>query len=351
MKTMKTIYTVLLSAITLSVFAQPTINSSWAPGAGIQVNFHAFDASSGLSEGAAGASQNWDLSVLDTLGAQRANYIASASAPMGSSFPTATVCLAALSSSGNNTYTFYRKNGNTYQVVGLYQPATSYVMQYTDPQDVFHFPSTYNGTFNDVARVAGTFNSGGPGTLRRTVNTTVTADGYGTLITRSGTFNNVMRFLTIQDINDTLVQNNVPYYLVYHYETYNWISPSLNGVILAAVNHSQVNGQQQNDNGYYTEVISTGIASLADAGISGWSVIPQPAADKATVLIQSTKDGADATIQVYDMTGRLMSTDTQVLSAATNEVPINVSALANGIYALAVTVDGRTETRKLSVKH
>jgi hypothetical protein len=348
---MKNIFTLLLSLATLSVFSQPTLTSSWVPSIGLQTRIYAFDGTSGLSEGPSGASQTWDLSSYDTTASQVAKTISPSSAPGSSSFAGATDCAEGLSTAGNNSYTFNKLSGNTYQLIGLSQPTPSaYITTYTDPQDIFHFPETYNSSFTDVARITGSFGGSNPGTIKGTTHETVTADAYGTLTTKSGTFANVLRFKVVQDIVDTESVAGQTVQLVYHYETYNWVSPTIPGVILASVSHLTQSGISQ-DAGYYAKVISTGEESLAAAGILDWSIAPQPSSDRATVLIQSDKAGADAELIVYDLTGRQILQSTQTLSVGHNKMAVDVSALTTGIYMASIRIDGKSDTQQLVVRH
>ena len=347
---MKYAYTLLFSAIAFSVFAQPTLTSSWVPNIGLQTRIYGFDGTSGLNEGATGASQTWDLTSYDTTGSQVVHIIAPSSAPNGSSFGSATDCAHGLSTAGNDSYTFDRLNGSVYQLVGLTQPSVTYTTTYTDPQDIFRFPMTYNSTFTDVARVTGSFQGANPGTIVGTTNETILVDGYGTLITKAGTFANVLRIKLIQDIQDTETVSGQVAALSYHYETYNWVSTTVKGVTLAAVSHLTQNGFTQ-DAGYYAQVLTTGEESLAGTAIMNWSIVPQPSNERATVLVQSDKAGADAELMVYDLTGRQVQQISKTFSMGANEIGLDVSALATGIYMVAIRIDGKSDTQKLVVKH
>jgi hypothetical protein len=348
---MKILYTSILSLFTFSVFAQPTLTTSWVPNVGLSTRIYAYDGSSGLSEGPSGAAQTWDLTAYDTLASQVTQYISPSSAPGGSSYSTATDCGEGLSTQGNNTYTFDRLNGNVYQLLGLNQPSPStYVTTYTRPQTIFIFPETYGSYFSDTATLTGSFQGASPGTITGTTFETDTVDGYGTLITAAGTFNNVLRIKILQTIMDTETVSGQQAPLFYYYETYSWFSPTIKGVTLATISHLDNNGITE-DQGFYSQVISTGIQDITAAGVTDWSIIPQPSNDHATVSIQSDKAGETADILMHDMTGRLVYQTSKTLSASKNNIGIDVSALSDGIYTLSVNVEGRSDTQKLVVKH
>lgn len=348
---MKILYTFILSLFTLSIFAQPILTASWVPRVGLETRIYAYNGNSGLSEGPSGASQTWNLTAYDTLSSQVVKYINPSTAPNGATFPAATDCAEGLSTQGNNTYTFDRLNGSVYELIGLTQPSPStYLTAYTKPQVMFRFPETYRTTFSDTATMSGSFQGSNPGTIRGTTFETDTVDGYGTLITAAGTFTNVLRIKSIQTILDTETVSGQSVPLFYYYETYDWVSPSVSGVTLAAISHLNSNGML-GDAGYYSQVLSTGIQDIFAAGVTDWSIIPQPSSDHATVTIQSDKAGETADVLMHDMTGRLVYQTSKTLSASKNNIGIDVSALSDGIYTLSINVEGRSDTQKLVVKH
>ena len=348
---MRYLYTVFFSLIAFSVFSQPVITSSWVPSIGQQTIIHTYNGANGLNEGSAGANQAWNLTAYDTIGSELASYVSPATAPMGSSFPSATVCAENSPFGGNNSYIYYDLNGNDYQIVGDYMPTSDYFEQYYGPPDFVHFPCTYDSAFTTLARVSGTFNNGTAGTISASVTVTKTADAYGILTTQAGTFTNVLRFNVVEDIYDTTIQASTSTYTHDHYEIFEWLSPTVNGVVLASITHSTINGTTGTDEGYYSQASTAGIQDIAATGVTGWSIMPQPSSDHATVVIQSDKAGETAEIQMHDMTGRLVYQISKTLSLGKNNTGVDVSALSDGVYTLSVNVDGKYDTQKLVVKH
>ncbi len=183
---------------------------------------------------------------------------------------------------------------------------------------------------------------------------TVAVDGYGTLTTKSGTFHNVLRMHISQTINDTSSIAGSTSTVLYQYETYSWVSQAYPGVTLASISHMTytASGQTRSaDGGTYSQVSPLGIDALSGTGVSEWTIAPQPAADHATVMVQSDRAGADMHISIQDMSGRLMSESSHILTADRNDIQINVSDLAEGIYTVTLKIDGRTDTHKLAVRH
>ncbi|MBS1596327.1 MAG: T9SS type A sorting domain-containing protein [Bacteroidetes bacterium] len=352
---MKRLSTLFAACAAFSAFAQPTLTTSWAPTVGTTVHITAYDGSAGLSEGASGANVTWDLSAYDTLGSQDVRFITPSSAPGGANFGTATDCAEGLSTNNNNTYTFSRLNGNIYQLVGVSQPASTYILNYSPAQDILHFPTTYNSSFVNNSSAAGTFSVNGySGTTVRHVLDSTIADGYGTLITRAGTFTNVLRLYVSQHIVDTQMVAGQTAVTTYYYKTYNWMSPAHPGTGLATISHmetTQSGFTQSRDGGNYSKISPAGINDISVAGIEGLAILPQPAGDNATIILQNTQAASQITVTVYDLSGREVQSLVQTLTAGENHLPVNTTALSNGLYTVMLRSGEHATALKLSVAH
>ena len=81
----------------------------------------------------------------------------------------------------------------------------------------------------------------------------------------------------------------------------------------------------------------------------GIEVAPNPAAD-ATQVSFNVKNTSDAIINVIDMAGKVVATQTLAAVNGTQNVEINTSALNSGMYTISVTANGTTVTEKLAVR-
>ena len=81
----------------------------------------------------------------------------------------------------------------------------------------------------------------------------------------------------------------------------------------------------------------------------GIEVAPNPAAD-ATQVSFNVKNTSDAIINVIDMAGKVVATQTLAAVNGTQNVEINTSALNSGMYTVSVTANGTTVTEKLAVR-
>jgi len=73
-------------------------------------------------------------------------------------------------------------------------------------------------------------------------------------------------------------------------------------------------------------------------------IYPQPASGTVSILLSNT--GENTTIELLDLTGKLVSYQ----SSAANTLNIDISNLAKGIYMVRVNTDGNVQTRKLLVE-
>ncbi len=180
---------ILFGIVVSQAHAQPVINSSdVTPVAGEifkTVNF--YDES---DPGNNGANVTWDFSGIqatedDTL---MMRAVTPQSTGISSSFPGATVAIA----DPDDYYYFLKAENN--KLIEMGTGESSDVMPLSDTKELLRFPLTFGTTFTDTY-------SGSAGDLLFSVDidgkVTVTADAYGTLITPSGTFNNVLRIVTI----------------------------------------------------------------------------------------------------------------------------------------------------------
>jgi hypothetical protein len=81
----------------------------------------------------------------------------------------------------------------------------------------------------------------------------------------------------------------------------------------------------------------------------GLEVAPNPASD-ATNVTFTVKNTTDAIINVIDMAGKVVATQTLAGINGTQNVAINTSALNNGMYTVSVAANGTIVTKKLAIR-
>jgi hypothetical protein len=79
--------------------------------------------------------------------------------------------------------------------------------------------------------------------------------------------------------------------------------------------------------------------------------IPNPAAN-STVFNYNLTNNSDVTFNVYDVEGKVVFSSSEAnQSAGAHRLEMNTSNLSNGMYFYTITVNGQTETRKMTVSN
>jgi hypothetical protein len=81
---------------------------------------------------------------------------------------------------------------------------------------------------------------------------------------------------------------------------------------------------------------------------AGFSVYPNPAGSNASAVINSITDGP-ATIEMTDVTGRIINTKTVSLHKGKQTVQLDINNLASGTYFVSCRGNGKTQTQKLVI--
>jgi hypothetical protein len=197
---MKTLITYILPFIApLIVMSQPTINNAedYIPGA----TYYYYDCqTAGVAPGNAGANITWNFSGLTATSNTVTHSILSPSAVPGSSmFPTANM----IEKYSDGRLIYNTKTAGNNFCVGVQDTTSNFTMSFSNSILTCKRPVTYGtmlvDTFENSFTVSG-FNFVGKGT------STVSGDGYGTLVLPTKTFSNVLRVKVLQFEKDSMTQ-------------------------------------------------------------------------------------------------------------------------------------------------
>jgi hypothetical protein len=127
--------------------------------------------------------------------------------------------------------------------------------------------------------------------------------------------------------------------------------PSALGTLTAMVN---VNSNDADEAAYDYRVqgegtINTGIND-ATSNLSFVNLFPNPAKDEAVLSITMDKSER-ASVKMYDLLGKHISTVEKELTAGENTISINTTDLKNGVYFIQVEAGAKTNKIKMVVKH
>ncbi len=335
-KSLQKLFTVASLAFATMALAQPTLTALGMNAVvGDQLNNHT---AGYTSPGNSGANQTWNLSAMGTGTLNVYSGVTVASTPYAVNFPAANV---ALTSTVSSQYIYYKTSSTALQLEGLAvnSGTTSVKFIYSNPEDFLHFPFSYNNTYTDPWQT--TFSTGGSQFLRRG-NTTVTADGYGTVTTPAGTFSNVMRIHFVQIYSDsTNISGFGPYVINYNNDEYIWYLNN-NHYPLATVSTLSTTSSFTNSvsqNGTYLTGIIAGIESPSQY-ISAVNLFPNPASLSANLSISLTEN-KQVSIQVVNILGSEVGKS--IVSEGMqgkNDYKLEVSNLSEGVYFAQISLNG-----------
>jgi len=239
--------------------------------------------------GSAGANQTWDFSSLTFTLLGTINVITPSSSPIGASFPTANYAYSFAS-----TYSFFKTSASKMEVQAYSITTPGSGNDFTpNPRTILKFPFNYLDTEVDTwQKVGGSTN-----------NVTLTYDGYGTLITPSNTYSNVVR---IKEDYGTGID-------------YQWYA--LNPLISLMVYDNNTNTL------YYTGATVTGISEQNNSNLS-INIYPNPSKDKITFEILGNDLNKNLKLLLTNVLGEKVK---EVLVNSTSTT-IQLDEFNSGIY-------------------
>jgi hypothetical protein len=175
-----------------------------------------------------------------------------------------------------------------------------------------------------------------------TGNSTVIADGYGTLITPAGTFTNVLRIHSHHEE----VYNYVNFGTITQiYDLYTWWKPGLHYSLMEIMYGTQ-NGDPISSAGWSSS--SVGVNEL-NVTLFRLNLFPNPATENS--MLEFTLEGAaDVRIEISDMTGKILrSMELPAAGFGRHSVPFDVARLSDGVYFVTATINGQRATLKLLI--
>ena len=325
-----------------SAIAQPTLTAATSiPPAGYSYQLWAGNT---FAASNSGPNQTWDFTALSYPASVIQTY-ALCGATNCAPFPGTNL----VGNTTGNGGDIYLINSNTAQSIkGIVAGGTSLV--YTDPEDLYRFPMTYNSSFVDQFAVS--FVSGGTTYYRRGSDSTV-VDGYGTLKTPAGTFNNVLRIKRVETYSDSAQINGSPFIITYKSSIYTWNDAAHKDILFttSTVTTTLPGGGTStlNANRYTQGQPTTGINEVNGNQFT-WNIHPNPAKGQAQVAI-SLKMAASVQICITDFTGRLVKQmPVALMAAGEHQVMLPLEGMATGMYLVRMNAGASAATAKLVVE-
>ncbi len=320
---MKPTLTFLLICVASWGFSQPTITQSNIPLIGDNVTIAI--CSDPLNEGSSGVNQTWDFSGLTESEEQSFIYVDPGTTPKADSFPDANLC----GISWDGSYSYYKVSPNALEAVGYVTPVPptdTAMIVFDDFEQIVQFPYTYNDNFLDV--FDGTNYVPGFGGLDFDGDIDFEADGYGTLILPTGTYNNVVRYHFFRE--QTNYVSGFPSNTQTK-EQWAWVSADYRFWLLLM--EENFDGFATTELIWYDKNPLSLVTGLHTEETSGISVYPNPVADEGNINL-TWKQNEDATVSIYSMEGKLVFETNNNLISGVN--PIKISSLVPGTYLLKI---------------
>jgi hypothetical protein len=254
----KNLLTIIITTVIICAKAQPVLQQANLAQPGFSATINVGPA---VSPGSSGANQTWNFSTATSTPAGAYSIINCSATPCSASFTTSNWCYSV----PGPKYHYLRSTSTLLEQKGKDIPVScSGGSTYSDPKTVLIFPFNYTNSNTDPW-IANT----GTGTY------TATYDGYGTLSTPFGTYNNVVRVTNVDGTNISTVWLTVnPIYQVMT------IDAGGNTIILS--NESLLEIKDFKDE-------------------SNLTISPNPA--NGLFSIYMNKKFPDATVRIYNMLG------------------------------------------------
>jgi hypothetical protein len=185
-----------------------------------------------------GANSIWDFSNVTFQDEFYTTYLNPKGTPGYFNFTESDLCKKTTSHSASgtsNSYSYLKTTSNSLSNEGTFGSIHNVVI-YAHSIDIFRFPFTFNSSFTQPMQGTLYQNSGSVSYIyTRSGSQTVICDGYGTLITPLGTYENVLRVKTQQIYTDSCFFNGYSIVNDYDRTIYRWVSSQNKGAALLSI--------------------------------------------------------------------------------------------------------------------
>lgn len=284
-----------------------------------------------VAPGNAGANQTWDFKNLTTTNSTHLEYKDPKNTGNSSDFLAATVA----ATGDDVNYSYYNQGASSFALLGVM--AGGVLIKYDDPEDWLRYPVEYNDTYTDTW--GGDFKNGGV-TFYRKGKTTVTVDGYGTLITPAGTYTDAIRVHFFQDYIDS--NRFLP--VAYENDQYMWYVKGISYPVLSTFEFTTFQGTVSTSSYVTTKQPTTGVNELNKSGLAV-SMYPNPSTGSVKIYNENAAQ-EDLSWTVVDVTGKVHLSG-NIKGTKNQEITLDLSDLNKGMYYVRFTTATKTQTSSL----
>ena len=294
-----------------------------------------------ISPGPSGANQYWDLSGMTSNQTYNTTISNPAGLPGAENFPTAT--FASLIE-GQESIAYSAVIDNRIELVGFYTP-TIY-MTYLNSQTQLQFPLSYQSTFSDTYERYGDF-GGGVGS-QEIGETSSVIDGYGTLVTPSGTFTDVLRLKQdVESFHNTTSNGEVISSMPYTSVSYSFYKLGFTAP-LASIVASELSGQTSQ---FATYLISSTVGVDKLSRVNNITIFPVPVVNDFTINLD-LQTTCEVTFNLFSVDGRIVSRlGNEFLPKGENTLSFNLSeSITGGVYFVQIKTPESVTMEKIVVQ-
>lgn len=328
--------------------AQPIIQNNIIPNVGDKVYLATSDTNA-VAVGNAGANQTWNFSALASLDSIIAyTYVTPASTPYAAAYPGATL-VARWSSAGETTYGFEREEASQFLILGT--RSASLNQTYINPDAQLKYPTAFNGTYQDDYSYTTDVGSGFP--FLSVGSHDVKYDAYGTMTTPYGTFPNTMRIKAVTTQKDSADFLGTIILNYHNYTTYDWFVANQPGAVVSVSYFNTttetripgfdtlftVSGPTKSVHYIASSTVGVFDAPQSPAGLSEFSVGPNPASDQLTLRFQAEQTCVLNAV-LTDINGKVLQARQATANTGENQIHFSVADLPAGAYFLTLS-DGK----------
>lgn len=325
----------LFSSLIISgaIFAQPT--HTFPLDTDLYGDDITFNIANTVDEGPSGANQTWDFSGLSSSVALPGTLEDPANTPFAGQYPNADMIGVFPDVFGTQYYIYDHQSDGVY-TLGL--ELEGLVSQpYSNPRRDLASPLSYLDAYSDSAY----FQSESLGFVTEGASNFVAeVDGYGTLITPEGTFENVLRLHTVETTELVFdVGIGPPVITESIIDSYAWVIDGF--PIPVMLTFDQItDGQPQEGNSRY---LSGLIVFTKEANtLEGVSLYPVPAVDFVTLDL-GNNDIGQAEVRLFDVKGSLIKSFQQ--NPGQQQIRIDVNELPSGFYSVQIVAEEGVATK------
>lgn len=325
-----------ITCLSLTINGQPILNFALNYIIGDSTEYYRCDSCS-VNIGSTGPNKTWDFSDLTFNDSFTHKIVDKSTLPDGTKFPNATYA-----ETGTGSDVYIENSSVEYNLLGI--TTTAMTIEYTNPQQLFKLPLSYNDNISDTFRTKyalSSFNVTGTG------QSTTFADAYGTLILPGKTYSNTLK-LSITSFQLDTIQSIPPPNTIQTYTfTTVWFDSFHKSPILRvdSILYTSPTGSNTFKNLYYFK--EAGPASVLSYARKAESIFIRYGNNK--VIFEGLTVNTLHKLDIYNYSGQLIKS--REFKPVTNKFRLDIGNIPEGIYIMQVRdIKGKYGVQKVYVQ-